>query len=62
VKNLLSNLFNLLHLDDEPFYGLQVVLPSTPSVMLKMEDLNSRTRDLLYESVENVMESWPVMV
>ena len=62
VKNLLSNLLNLLFLDDEPFFGLQVVLPSTPSVMLKIDDLNSRTRDLLYESVENVMESWPVMV
>lgn len=62
VKNLLRNLLNLLHLDDEPFYGLQVVLPSTPSVMLKTSDLKSRTRDLLYEAVDNVMESWPVMV
>jgi hypothetical protein len=62
VKNLLSNLFNLMFLDDEPFYALQVVLPSTPSVMLKMEDLDSNTRDLLYEAVDNVMQSWPVMV
>jgi hypothetical protein len=62
VKNLLRNLLNLLHLDDEPFYALQVVLPSTPSVMLKTSDLTSRTRDLLYEAVDNVMESWPVMV
>ena len=62
VKNLLSTLLNLLFLDDEPFYALQVILPSTPSVMLKMDDLNSRTRDLLYEAVDNVMESWPLMV
>jgi hypothetical protein len=62
VKDLLSNLLNLLRLDAEPFYGLQVSLPSTPSVMLKVGDLNSKTRDLIYESVENVMDSWPVMV
>jgi hypothetical protein len=62
VMSLLSNLLNLLVLDNEPFYGLQVVLPSTPSVMLKMKDLNSATRDLIYDAVENVMDSWPVMV
>jgi hypothetical protein len=62
VKNLLSTLLNLLHLDDEPFYALQVSLPSTPSVMLKTSDLDSSTRDLLYEAVDNIFESWPVMV
>ena len=62
VMALLSNLLNLLLLDAEPFYGLQVVLPSTPSIMLKMKDLSSTTRDLIYDSVENVMDSWPVMV
>jgi hypothetical protein len=62
VMALLSNLLNLLLLDNEPFYGLQVVLPSTPSIMLKVTDLNSTTRDLIYDAVENVMDSWPVMV
>jgi len=62
VMALLRNLLNLLLLDSEPFYGLQVVLPSTPSIMLKMNNLNSTTRDLIYDSVENVMDSWPVMV
>ena len=62
VMALLSNLLNLLLLDAEPFYGLQVILPSTPSVLLKMKDLTSTTRDLIYDSVENVMDSWPVMV
>lgn len=62
VMALLSNLLNLLLLDNEPFYGLQVVLPSTPSIMLKVKDLNSTTRDLIYDAVENVMDSWPVMV
>ena len=62
VMALLRNLLNLLQLDAEPFYGLQVVLPSTPSVMLKMKDLNSSTRDLIYDAVENVMDFWPVMV
>lgn len=62
VKNLLSNLLNLLRLDAEPFYALQLSLPSTPSVMLKVGDLNSKARDLIYDAVENVMDSWPVMV
>jgi hypothetical protein len=62
VMALLSNLLNLLLLDDEPFYALQVELPSTPSVMLKTTNLDSMTRDLIYESVKNVMDSWPVML
>jgi len=62
VLAMLSNLLNLLLLDAEPFYGLQVALPSTPSIMLKMKDLNSSTRDLVYDAVENVMDFWPVMV
>ena len=62
VMALLSNLLNLLLLDDEPFYALQLELPSTPSVMLKTTNLDSATRDLVYDSVKNVMDSWPVMV
>jgi len=62
VMSLLSNLLNMLHIDDEPYYGVQVVLPSTPSIMLKTTSLDSATRNLIYDSVENVMDSWPVMV
>ena len=62
VMGLLSNMLNLLNLDTQPYYGLQVVLPTSPSIMLKPEDLTSSTRDILYDSVENVMDSWPVAV
>ena len=62
VMGLLSNMFNLLNIDAEPYYGLQVLLPTSPSVMLRAKDLTSSTRDMLYDSVENVMDSWPVAV
>jgi hypothetical protein len=62
VMDLLSNMFNLLNLDVEPYYGLQVLLPTSPSIMLKQKDLTSSTRDFLYDCVENVMDSWPVAV
>jgi len=62
VMGLLSNMFNLLNLDVDPYYGLQVLLPTSPSIMLKQKDLTSSTRDFLYDCVENVMDSWPVAV
>lgn len=60
VITMLRNLFNLLLLDVEPFQRLQVMLPTTPSIMLKMSSLTSTTRDHLYDSVETVMKNWPV--
>jgi hypothetical protein len=60
VISMLRNLFNLLLLDVEPFQRLQVMLPTTPSILLKMSSLDSTTRDHLYDSVETVMKNWPV--
>lgn len=62
VMGLLKNMFNLLNIDAEPYHGVQVLLPTSPSVMLRPKDLTSCIRDILYDSVENVMNSWPVAV
>ena len=60
VLAMVRTLFNFLVLDIEPFECIQVTLPTTPSILLDMESLNSSTRDLLYDSVEMVLNSWPV--
>jgi hypothetical protein len=52
-------LLNLLPLDDDPFDAVQFMLPSTPSILLDVESLSSHTRDLIYDSIEMVMKSWP---
>ena len=59
VLQMLRTLFNLLVLDTEPFSAVQVFLPSTPTVMLDVESLTSSTRDLMYDSVDLVLKSWP---
>ena len=61
VQTFLSNTFRLLQLDNEPFVNVQVILPGLPSVMVAPEDLDSQTRDLIYDSVEMTMENWPIV-
>jgi hypothetical protein len=60
VMAMLRTLFNFLVLDNEPFDCIQVTLPTTPSILLDTESLTSSTRDMLYDSVEMVFNSWPV--
>ena len=59
VISMLSNLLKLLALDDMPYQCIQVTLPTTPTVLVKISDLCSSTRDLIYDSVEMVLNSWP---
>ena len=61
VQTFLSNTFRLLQVDNQPFHNLQVTLPGLPSIMVAPEDLDSQTRDLIYDSVEMVMENWPIL-
>lgn len=60
VMNLVRLLFNLLRVDDEPFTALQVFLPNMPTVLVNVKSLTSTTRDLLYDSIESVLDAWPV--
>lgn len=62
VTKFLSNMFRLLTVDDEPFETIQVILPGLPSIMVSPENLTSQTRDLIYDSVEMTMGSWPTIV
>ncbi len=59
VLTMLRTTFKLLTLDSQPFHSLQVMLPTTPTVLIPIEDLNSSARDVLYDSVEVLMDSWP---
>jgi len=61
VQTFLSNTFRLLQLDNLPFVNVQVTLPGLPSIMVAPEDLDSQTRDLIYDSVEMTMENWPIL-
>jgi hypothetical protein len=60
VINQIGLLLNLLRADDEPFTAVQVFLPNMPTVLFNVSSLCSSTRDLLYDSVEAVLDSWPV--
>ena len=61
VQTFLSNTFRLLSVDNQPFHNLQVTLPGLPTIMVAPEDLDSQTRDLIYDSVEMTMNNWPIM-
>jgi hypothetical protein len=61
VQTFLSNTFRLLTVDNQPFHNVQVILPGLPSIMVAPEDLDSQTRDLIYDSVEMTMENWPIL-
>lgn len=61
VQTFLSNTFRLLQVDNQPFVNMQVTLPGLPSIMVAPEDLDSQTRDLIYDSVEMTMENWPIL-
>lgn len=62
VVSFLSNLFRFLTVDEEPFQSLQVTLPNLPTIMVTPKNLNSQTRDLVYDSVEMTINNWPVLV
>jgi len=59
VLTMLRTTFKLLTLDSQPFHSLQVMLPTTPTVLIPIDELNSSARDVLYDSVEVLMDSWP---
>lgn len=61
VQTYLSNTFRLLSVDNQPFHNLQVTLPGLPTIMVAPEDLDSQTRDLIYDSVEMTMDNWPIL-
>jgi len=60
VMKYLSNFLRLLSVDEQPFESVQFSFPTLPTVVVKPENLTSQTRDLVYDSAEMVMESWPV--
>ena len=62
VISIFRTTLNMLLLDDEPYYGIQVILPTFPSVMLKVESLTAEVRDRLYDAVDMTMDSWPTWV
>ena len=61
VQTFLSNTFRLLTVDNTPFANVQVILPGLPSIMVAPDELDSQTRDLIYDSVEMTMDNWPIL-
>ena len=62
VLTNLSVSLRLLALDEKPFDSLQVIAPNIPSVVISPENLSSQARDLIYDTVESIMDNWPVEV
>jgi hypothetical protein len=60
VLTNLSVSLRLLAIDEKPFDSLQVIVPNVPSVMISPENLTSQARDLIYDTVESIMDNWPV--
>jgi hypothetical protein len=60
VINFLRLTLRMLTVDEEPFQSVQFTLPSMPAIMVSPKNLSSQTRDLIYDSVEATMDSWPV--
>jgi hypothetical protein len=62
VIESVRKILRFLTIDEKPFEYLQVSLPSMPTILIKPENLTSQTRDLIYDSMEDTMANWPVLV
>ena len=60
VIEYLSKTFRLAKMDEDPFVKLQLLLPNMPTVLLVPKNLDSESRDLIYDSVNSVLTNWPV--
>lgn len=57
----LSTALRLTAYDAEPFQGVQLLAPCMPSVLFPPQALNSDLRDLIYDSLEECCDAWPVV-
>jgi hypothetical protein len=57
----LSTALRLTAYDAEPFHGVQLLAPCMPSVLFPPQALNSGLRDLIYDSLEECCDAWPVI-
>jgi len=62
VLNAFSIALRSLQVDDDPFDSVQILHPSLPTILVKVDKLNSQTRDLIYDSIESAMDNWPLTV
>ncbi len=58
VQTYLSQVFRISCLDQDPYDNIQLNFPGRPQVILPFNP-DSFTRDLIYDSVESIMENWP---
>ena len=59
VMKCLRNTLRVLTVDDQPFDSIQIQMPNVPNVLVNVKHLTSQTRDLIYDTVESVLEEWP---
>jgi hypothetical protein len=61
VLTRLSYTFRLMALDSLPFEAVQLLVPGYPCVVLPVKELDSYTRDLIYDTVDDTMKNWPIV-
>lgn len=62
VLKYMSTTLRMMTLDTDPFVSIQFLMPNAPSVVIGINDLTSQTRDLIYDSVDGLMNHWPCHV
>jgi hypothetical protein len=61
VQQYLHQVIRMSCLDEDPYQSIQINFPARPQVILPFNP-DSYTRDLIYDSVESIMENWPMTV
>jgi hypothetical protein len=58
----LQRILQVLPYDSDPFYSVQFTLPAYPSLMIRVEDLNSEEEfiDTIFDMMKSVVNGWPV--
>ncbi len=58
VHMYFSEIFRMASVDADPYQSIQLDFPARPQVLLPY-NIDSYTRDLVYDSIESVMKNWP---
>lgn len=61
VLTRLSYTFRLMAVDSLPFEAVELCAPGYPCVVIPVKELDSYTRDLIYDTVDDTMKNWPVV-
>jgi hypothetical protein len=60
VVAYVSNLFDLIQMDDEPFHSIQFTLPTYPSVIFNLEKLTDSKIDHFMTIFKDILYNFPI--